>query len=217
MGILDLVGLLVAPQRCAACEQPIGRWSHLCAVCAATVERWHGEGDPLAFGLYGGALAQSLLRLKYGGRPDLGPRLGMLLRDHVLGELDGCGIDVVVPVPVPRGRLIERGYNQASLIAGPLARRLGARFAPLALWRTEGTKQAALARAERLVNLQGAIRARRPEQVAGKTVLLVDDVSTTGATVEACTSALAIAGARGVRSIVVARAESGLARGHSAG
>jgi ComF family protein len=205
--LLEIAGILVAPQRCAACDEPVGRWSHLCTVCAATVERWHGEGDPLAFGLYGGALAQSLLRLKYGGRPDLGPRLGMLLRDQVLGRLGGSRVGLVVPVPVPRARLIDRGYNQAALIAAPLAERLGARFSPLALWRAEGVKQAALGREERLVNLRGALRIRREGEVSGEDVLLVDDVSTTGATIEACESALRAGGAKSVRSIVVARAE----------
>ena len=181
----------------------------LCATCASTVERWTGRGDPLAFGQYGGALAEALRRLKYGARPDLGSQLGMVLRDHVLRQLAGVSIDVVVPVPVPRGRLVERGYNQASLIAAPLVAPLGARFAPLALWRAEGVKQAALGRRERMVNLRGAMAVRRVREIAGRTVLLVDDVSTTGATLEACTRVLLGAGAQSVRSMVVARAQGG--------
>jgi ComF family protein len=179
----------------------------MCATCALTVERWEGDEDPLAFGLYGGALAQALLRLKYGARPDLGPAVGRLLRDQVLKPLGSISIDIVVPVPVPRLRLVERGYNQAALIAAPLVRFVGARFTPMALWRADGTKQAALGRRERLVNLQGAVRVRHREQVADARVLLVDDVSTTGATIATCTRALLEAGARSVRSIVVARAE----------
>ncbi|MBI5537624.1 MAG: ComF family protein [Deltaproteobacteria bacterium] len=204
-----VLGDLVAPRRCAACDELLAGRALLCATCATTVERYEGAGEPAAFGLYGGAIAQALRRLKYGNRPDLGPILGMLLRDHVLGRLSGPAVEVVVPVPVPKGRLVERGYNQASLLAAPLVGPLGARFAPLALWRAEGVKQAALGRDERMVNLRGALKVRRPLEVQQRHVLLVDDVSTTGATIEACTSVLIGAGARSVRAIVVARTESG--------
>lgn len=202
----EWLGNLVAPRRCAACDVRIGR-ALLCAGCASTVERWEGRGEPWAFGIYGGALAQALLRLKYGARPDLGPVLGMLLGDHVLRGSRAGQVDVVIPVPVPRMRLIERGYNQAALIAAPVVGRVQALFAPLALSRADGIKQAALGRRERLTNLRGALRVRRPNEVAAKRVLLVDDVSTTGATLEACTRVLLAAGARSVHAVVVARAE----------
>ncbi len=207
---IELIGPLVAADRCGACDVRLSRRALLCSACAATVERWHGNGDPIAFGLYGGALAQVLLRIKYGRRPDLGQPVGELLAGaadaHGLGRV---GLDVVVPVPVPRSRLRERGYNQAALIGRWVARGLQAPMACMALARAEGgSKQAALGRRERLRNLQGAFWVRESRWVSGARVLLVDDVSTTGATVQACTEQLLAAGARVVRSIVVARTDA---------
>ena len=199
---------MVAPSRCGACDEVLPRETLLCATCASSVERWNGNGQPFAFGAYGGALASVLLRLKYGGRPDLGPKLGLLLAGSLVGLGRGIEAEVVVPVPVPRSRLIERGFNQASLIAGPVARVLGAKFAPLALRRQEGgTRQAALQRKERLENLRGAYSVREASAIAGKAVLLVDDVSTTGATLASCAEAIALAGPRCVTTAVVARVE----------
>lgn len=203
------LGDLVSPLRCAACDERLSRRALLCPCCASTVVRWESGGEPLAFGHYGGALASALLRLKYGKRPDLGPPLGSLLRDAALARLRPGDVDVVVPVPVPYGRLVERGYNQAALLARPLVGALGARFAPLALQRRDGSvKQASLDRRRRLENLRGALSVRQPRAVRGRVVLVVDDVSTTGATLGACRDALEGAGATAVLAAVVARAES---------
>ena len=200
------LGDLVAPLRCAACDEKLRTRSLLCRCCADTVERWRGPDDPWAYARFGGALAQALRRLKYGARPDLGESIGQV----VAAALPPCDIDLVVPVPVPYCRLVERGYNQAALIARPIATRLGRRLEPLALWRAEGVKQASLGREERLANVRGALAVRRPQAVRGRRVLLIDDVSTTGATVQACRSVLLEAGARGVCAMVVARAGSPL-------
>ncbi len=203
------LGDIVSPLRCGACNAALRHRTLLCPACAATVIRWQGTGDPLAFAHYGGALASTLLRLKYGKRPDLAHPLGQLLREVARHHLDPDEVDLVVPVPVPYGRLVERGYNQAALIARPLVGVLGASFAPLALARRDGsTKQAALNRLERLRNLRGAIVVRRPRLVRGRRVLVVDDVSTTGATLAACQEALVSAEASAVRTAVVARTES---------
>ncbi len=198
------LGDLVAPLRCAACDEKLRTRALLCRCCADTVERWQGLDDPWAYAQFGGALAQALRRLKYGGRPDLGESIGQL----VAAALPPCDIDVVVPVPVPYCRLVDRGYNQAALIARPIATRLGRPLEALALWRAQGAKQASLGREERRVNVRGALAVRRPQAVRGRRVLLVDDVSTTGATVQACRSVLLGAGARGVEAVVVARAGS---------
>jgi ComF family protein len=112
-----------------------------------------------------------------------------------------------VPVPLHPSRLAERGYNQSSLLARRVARHLGAPFAPLALARARDTpKQATLDREARLANVAGAFRVREPTRVYGRAVLLVDDVSTTGATLAACAQALQAAGASAVATAVLARA-----------
>jgi ComF family protein len=181
----------------------------LCSVCASTVIRWTQDGNPIAFGHYGGALASTLLRLKYGNRPDLGAALGELLCPVVLSHLDPSEIDVVVPVPVPYSRLATRGYNQAALIARPLVSSLHARFEPRALCRREtSVRQATLNRNERLSSAQEAFTLRKGKSMEGQRVLLVDDVSTTGATLAACRALLESAGAQIVHTAVVARTES---------
>src|SRR5690606_26144914 len=110
-------------------------------------------------------------------------------------------------VPLHPRRLAERGYNQAALIARPVARAAGARLSPRVLARTRFiAPQASRDRAGRRA-IAGAFRVRRPHLVRGQRVLLVDDVSTTGATLGACAAVVAAAGARSVAALVVARRE----------
>jgi ComF family protein len=114
---------------------------------------------------------------------------------------------LVVPVPLHRDRLAERGFNQSALLAGRLAWHCRAPFAARALIRLRDTpRQANLDRATRLANVTGAFVVRRRDMVQGRSVLLVDDVRTTGATIQDCTRALLEAGARTIASAVVAAA-----------
>ena len=199
---------ILSPSRCAACDSLLDRRALLCAICASTVLRWSGDGNPLAFGHYGGALSSALLRLKYGNRPDLGAALGQLLVPVVLAHLTPRDVDLVIPVPVPYDRLVQRGYNQSALIGRPLASALMARLETRALARKDGSvRQAGLNRSDRLKNLQGAFVLRAPKRVRGKRVVLVDDVRTTGATLQACEDLLLKGGADVVATAVVARTE----------
>ncbi len=110
-----------------------------------------------------------------------------------------------MPVPLHPLRLAERGYNQAALLARPLARDLGASFEPLALRRTRDTaQQATLARNERLTNVENVFAVRDRSIVEGRRVLLVDDVRTTGATLRECKRVILASGAREVVSTVLA-------------
>jgi ComF family protein len=201
---VELLGSLLAPPRCAACDGPVARLAVFCPACASTVEPCDDAGA--AF-VYGGAAAQAILRMKYEARPDLARPLGDLLW-RKLAPRPPRGV-LVVPVPLHASRLAERGYNQAGLLARRLARHAGAPFAPLALARVRDTpKQATLDREARLANVAGAFRVRQPTRTLERAVLLVDDVSTTGATLEACASALRAAGARSVETAVLAKART---------
>jgi ComF family protein len=114
-------------------------------------------------------------------------------------------VDLVVPVPLHPMRAAERGFNQSALLARPIAAALGAPLGARVLERVRDTpRQAALDRTDRLVNVRAAFRCREPRVVAGKRVLLVDDVRTTGATITECRAVLAAAGARTVRTWVLA-------------
>lgn len=203
-------------QHCAACDHRLRSHAAFCASCAITIRRLptpvggHSVDTTLAYGSYGGALADALARLKYRDRPDLARPLSHLLlelaTEPAAAQLQRC--DVVVPVPLHPRRLAQRGYNQAALLARPLARYLGRPMLASVLRRLVDTPaQALLDAAARRHNVAGAFGVRRGERVRGKVVLLVDDVCTTGATLSACAAALRSAGADAVVAIVVARRE----------
>lgn len=211
--VLEVLAALLSPDRCSACDGPVARLAAFCTACApSAIAATHVSADQLAAFVYGGAVAHAVSRMKYDARPDLARPLGDLLA-RALSRTEGVAPDfVVVPVPLHPVRLAERGFNPSALIARRVARYFGAPMWPLALRRMRPTRaQATLDRAGRLANVQGAFAVRRPEAVARRHVLLIDDVQTTGATLEACAEALRAAGARAVTTAVVARADRGAA------
>jgi ComF family protein len=115
-------------------------------------------------------------------------------------------IDLMIPVPLGKRRLKERGYNQVALVARPLAYQLGWRYDPDALWKTRETRsQVGLGISQRSENVQDAYQGA-PEVVKHKSILIMDDVATTGSTISACTAALLSAGAQEVYVLTIARA-----------
>jgi ComF family protein len=196
---------------CARCGRPIvstavaeGLSAPECHLCRNEV---YSFDSARSFGAYTPEMARAILLLKYGEVTPLGSwfahRLAALVhqRPHVFTA------DVVVPVPLDRGRLKERGYNQAELIAKPLARLLGIPFRSYLLVRTRPRpNQLRLTRRERWETVRGAYATHQTAQVDKLRVLLVDDVFTTGATLDACSRALKGAGAARVAGLTVARA-----------
>ncbi len=195
----------LSPPACAACDQLIPSRQVFCADCAATIVRDAPQADgSITFARFGGAIARALKRFKYEERADLAGPLGHLLRRAVIDA--DIRADVVVPVPLHPRRLAERGYNQSALLARSVAQLLDVPFAPRALERCRQTaQQARLGRAERLENMAEAFEVRDKPAVASRSVLVVDDVLTTGATLLACRQALVRAGAREVTSVCLAR------------
>jgi ComF family protein len=191
-----------------------------CTGCARTVETcdardasvqlpagaFDGERPAVnvAFGYYGGALATAIRRLTYEDQPCLARPLGYLLRRACrAAEIDA---DAVVPVPLHPRRLAERGYNQSALLAARVARELGAPLLTSVLAREVDTaSQVELSGQERQTNVAGAFSATSRASVEGRALVLVDDVSTTGATLDACRRVLLTAGAQRVAGVVVAR------------
>ena len=130
-----------------------------------------------------------------------------LLESAVRAKLPAAEVDVVVPVPLHPSRLHERGYNQSALLAEALAKRLNRRVDGTSLIRTRDTAhQARLSGDERRNNLKGAFAVPNAQFIRGRTVLLIDDVMTTGATLSHCARALLDAGAARVWCATVARA-----------
>ena len=117
-------------------------------------------------------------------------------------------VDIFIPVPLGKNRLRERGYNQVALVARPLAYEVGLQYRPRALWKSRETRsQVGLTISQRRENVQNAYQAD-PMVVKRKSVILMDDVATTGSTILACTDALLSAGARVVYAMTIARALS---------
>ncbi|EFL50009.1 phosphoribosyltransferase [Solidesulfovibrio fructosivorans JJ]] len=182
----------------------------LCPECLRQGRSWDG----FAFhGPYEGLLRDMVLGFKFHGRLGQGRVLAELTADAYAraaartgpGAMDPAGPDVIVPVPLYPRRLAWRGFNQSLELARELSRRLARPVAVNALARIrDTTPQSQLPGSKRLRNIQGAFAAA-PEIVSGRAALLVDDVMTTGATVETAARALRLAGAERVDVVVVAR------------
>jgi ComF family protein len=185
-------------QRCPGCAEPevVG----LCAHCRASPPAFELALAPY---LHGGALADAIHRLKYEDRPQLARPLARLLLPHVAEQLSWC--EVLAPISLHPNRLRQRGYDQALLIARALGRLAGREVIARAVRRVRDTPpQVGRDRFHREQNVRGAFVGG--DGVAGRRVLLVDDVLTTGATAHAASLALREAGAGAVRVVALARA-----------
>ncbi len=206
--------------RCLACER---EGAYICAPCLAKVGTLSGNVTPWAKPSSGndpclldhifldavyipfamdGVIRQAILQLKYRDLQVVAPPLADLLAGHA--RASALVADVIVPVPLHTARLRERGYNQADLLARRLSTLLQIPCQCAALARTrQATPQARTGSlAKRANNVRGAFEPRA--SMAGQRVLLIDDVSTTGATLNACAEALKVAGALTVVGLTVA-------------
>jgi ComF family protein len=224
---------LVLPPRCPGCRAIVagdGRfclecWQQLqfitapmCARCGTPFEHDRGAGaecgpclaEPPRYAtaraalVYGGPARSVLLALKHGDRQ----HLARVMAPHMArAGVDMLGNDMLlVPVPLHRWRLWRRGFNQAALLAQALAKSSGAELAIDALLRVKPTPPSqGMGRAARARNVRGVFRVKDRNRVRGRSVVLIDDVLTTGATAEACARVLRRAGAREVHVLTFAR------------
>ncbi|HEY8022191.1 MAG TPA: ComF family protein [Thermoanaerobaculia bacterium] len=188
---------------CALCAAPLGAAVPAGYACGRCRARPPAFDRLLALWSYEPPLDAVVRGLKFGRLDYLGRHLGRELAAAFLAELGG--VDLVVPVPLHWRRRLARGYNQAERIAGPLALALGRPLVPALSRRRSTPPQSALGRPQRLANPRGAFRVRRRHAVAGRAVLVVDDVATTGATLDAAAAALKRAGAAAVLATVAGR------------
>ncbi|MBI3404223.1 MAG: ComF family protein [Acidobacteria bacterium] len=151
-------------------------------------------------------MAAAVVLLKHHAVTPLAGWFAARLAERVKREPDLFHADAIVPVPLDAGRRRERGYNQAELIARPLAKSLGLPLRPLLLLRKRPRPdKLRLTRRERWLTVRGAYAVREDANIDKLRVLLVDDVFTTGATLDACARALRQAGAAEVIGLTVAR------------
>ncbi len=184
---------------CEICGLPQDK-PGVCGTCLAERPRfralraWAVFSDPVQHALHG---------LKYRRNISMGDTFAL----HMVPFVKSLNwqIDMVIPIPLGRKRYKERGYNQVAMIAKPLALALDTRYAPKGLMRRKETRsQVGLTKVERKANIQNAFQAGRG--IAGKSVLIMDDVSTTGSTLSAGAEVLYSAGATDVYALTVARA-----------
>ncbi|HXI12179.1 MAG TPA: phosphoribosyltransferase family protein [Thermoanaerobaculia bacterium] len=190
--------------KCRRCSTPFQftgeRELATCIPCSASS---HACAWIDAWGEYRGSLERVLHAFKFDRHDFLSTPLSTLLVERLRAR--GDAFDVVVPVPMHGKKRRKRGYNQAELLAKGVVRLTGLEYdAKLLVKREERRTQSTLPREERKANVRDLFTAS--ERAAGKSVLLVDDISTTGETLEACAIALVKGGAARVCAVVVAKA-----------
>ena len=224
----DFTGLLF-PRVCLACQEPLARGEdHICTECRAQLpytdyHRLPPTENPLGRRFWGklpvthalsylrfqkhGRVQHLLHQLKYRGQQDVGRVLGRWYGQE-LTEAGYSTFDLIVPVPLHARKLAKRGYNQADSFAAGLSAGLHCPWEPEALRRTAHTdSQTRKNRLQRWQNVETVFVVAQPDRIIGQHVLVVDDVLTTGATLEACAAVLLAAGAREVSIATIATAD----------
>jgi len=203
----------LTPPWCAVCGEPFGDPAHAAARCRRCVAEPPAYDAARAALAYADPVKRVVLNLKHGDGTHLARVMAAQMARVGAGWFGPQAL--IVPVPLHRWRLWERGYNQAALIGRALARRTGISMSVDALVRTRATPPSGgMSRTERFANVEGVFRVARP--VAGRAIVLVDDVLTTGATAHACAATLKAAGAAHVNLLTFARVVWAGARPHDA-
>lgn len=207
---------LIAPRNCMICNRRLAADEDtLCAICNLHLPRTGFHADPYEnemarmlwgrirlercgawFYYKGGSDVSHLIyNLKYNDHPETGVTLGRTVADEYLASGFFNGIDIIVPIPLSRGRLRERGYNQSREIARGISRVTGIKVNHHAVSRSRFQEsQVNKHRWERADNVENTFHLQQPENIRGKHILIVDDVATTGATICACARELSKAG-----------------------
>ena len=194
---------------CPICGRPFHSQTednHPCEDCLRKRPLYEAAAAPY---LYEGSLMTAIHQYKYSPKSSLASSLGPLLAHFAEGWVKNFDRLLIMPVPLHQKRLRERGFNQSLLLARHVAGRLHSELDFLSLRRVRYTlPQTGLGKDERRKNVRGAFQLKDLEIVRGKTILLVDDVSTTGNTLNECARVLKKAGCKKVFCLVLARAGS---------
>ncbi|HHU50621.1 MAG TPA: ComF family protein [Firmicutes bacterium] len=194
---------IITPPLCEVCSRPVrGDESSPCAECRRE-PRFYRRGK--AVFLYTGMMREILHAAKYDFRPELATAIGTLLAVGVEDIPFYDKIDLIIPVPLHPAKVKSRGYNQAELIAAPVAVSLRKPLQIQTLVRNKLTRsQSKCGRAERKKNIANAFTVIDGQAVAGKKILLIDDIATTGYTLSECARMLLLAGAKEVNVLTAA-------------
>ncbi|MDO5400890.1 MAG: ComF family protein [Eubacteriales bacterium] len=212
MRLLRALMQLLFPPKCVLCGKLLkNQEQDLCAWCRTQGPLYPNRKRSAQFldsfaavWYYEGSVRRSLLRFKFRGAGSYAKSYGRLLAME-LEKLHPEGFDLLTWVPISRRRRLTRGYDQVALLAKALGRELGMTPEPtLKKIRHNRPQSSVRGLAQRRANVLGAYRVMRPAQVAGKRVLLLDDILTTGATAGECARMLKTAGAKEIHCAAVA-------------
>jgi competence protein ComFC len=154
---------------------------------------------------YSGIIKDSLIRFKFFNKPGYYRTFAKLLSGRILKVTDNKKFDIIISVPLHKSKELSRGYNQAYLISKALSREINIPEFSYLLERSRSTDaQSLLGKGSRKENVRGAFRVTDKDKVKDKSVLIVDDIMTTGCTVDECSRMLKYAGAKSVIAAVVA-------------
>ncbi|MCD8140334.1 MAG: ComF family protein [Planctomycetaceae bacterium] len=194
----------IGPGACPTCGYPAGPHAVHLKECRRCHGGWMGLRGAVSVAMYRHGAKVLVTALKFGGEEELiRPMAGLMAERYRAAPFHGK-LDLIAPVSLHPKRRRERGFDQAAVLAERVARTCGLEWSSACLERVRWTvPQASLGRGQRLTNLEGAFRA--DPAVAGRRVLLVDDVMTTGATMAECARVLKAAGARAVYGLTFAR------------
>lgn len=208
--VLDEMKQMLMPRFCTVCGATVYDQSIFCTRCQYEMPRtrYHSDYDNKTSNVFAGRIpfqratsyfyyskhsffTRPIFQLKYHGKKHIGKELGLMFGAELMSNGFMDGIDCIVPVPIHPDKARKRGYNQCQLIAEGISEMTGVSVNNSSLIRSEYQKsQTTKGRDERYDNLKNAFQLEKPELLHGKHALLIDDVITTGATIEA--SALAM-------------------------
>lgn len=221
---------LLYPETCICCGQPTGPERLVCFECAQRLRRpsppfcrfcglpledctcrkqEHAYEQAVAPFFYEGTARDAIIHLKFGGREDAAVFLGKAMGDRAGAAYFGIPFDIVTCVPTTRARMAKRGFNQARSLGEQLGAACFSEKEPETDWhllrkRGTGQTQHFLGASDRRRNIRGAFQLSPGRSVRGKTILLVDDIVTTGATADECAAVLRLNGAAAVYVVCAA-------------
>lgn len=212
---------LIYPPRCVFCNSIIVQSSKL-EICDNCYSKLHFikntlnlQGEPFASNKfcsdivclfeYTGIVRQSILKYKFYNKQSFYRTFGKLLSICVKEVTNNRNFDIIISVPLHKDKLKSRGYNQSQLISNVISKELGVLvFSDLLVKVKNTSSQSLLRREERKLNIKGAFELRRTDLIRDKSVLLVDDILTTGSTILECSRILTEAGAKEITAAVLA-------------
>lgn len=195
--------IFVGDNICRICGKPLGADS-LGQRCKHCIKHPHYFSRAIAPLIYDGEIKQTIYTFKYGNKPYIYKALGPIMVQAIIKDnIDN--IDMIIPVPLHKSKLMKRGFNQSELLARYISKELDIPMYPKGLIRRRKTAvQNKLHRIERIDNVKDAFIAKKPNLFIDKKVLLIDDIYTTGSTCDECSRIILEAGARDVVVLTLA-------------